>query len=171
MEHFCDFSHYLSYRVMIRNKKEHAGANQGPERGENLHSTNLYLLKQWLMLRSQSWWSEGSWHKGKGHSCLTQGHSLASLWEYTLYPSTACIKTYSTKKNNQRTRIFGAGRQEFHSAIFVPQAYSSVSGQMTMSPEEIMKQKNCIESRCSWLDGFSFCSLKIVSLRVEGTSE
>ena len=45
---------------MIRNKnEEHFKANQGPERGGNLHSANLYLLKQWLMLGSQSWWSEG----------------------------------------------------------------------------------------------------------------
>ena len=46
IKHLCDFSHYLSHRVMIRNKKEHAEANQGPERVRNLHSANLYLMKQ-----------------------------------------------------------------------------------------------------------------------------
>ena len=156
---------------MIRNKnEEHFKANQGPERGGNLHSANLYLLKQWLMLGSQSWWSEG---------ILMQRKKLlmSDIGPFIGFP----LRVLSTppqpvwKHTVQRT-IKGLGSSESgdrsaHSAIFVPQAYSSVSGQMTMSPEEIMKQKNCIESRCSWIDGFSFCSLKIISLRVGGASE
>lgn len=90
---------------------------------------------------------------------------------WLLFKGTLSTPPQSVWKHTvQRRTIKGLGSSEWgdrsaHSAISVPQAYSSVSGQMTMSPKEIRKQKlreikNYIESRCSWIDGFSFCSLK-----------
>ena len=159
---------------MIRNKnEEHFKANQGPERGGNLHSANLYLLKQWLMLGSQSWWSEGILMQRKKSLMSDIGPFIGFPLRVHSLPLHSLYKNiqYKEKKSKDLDLPSGGGDKSAHSAIFVPQAYFSVSSQMTMSPEEIMKQKNCIESWCSWLDGFSFCSLKIVSLRVEGASE
>lgn len=86
---------------------------------------------------------------------------------WLLFKGTLSTPPQSVWKHTvQRRTIKGLGSSEWgdrstHSAISVPQAYSSVSGQVTMSPEEIMKQKSCIESSClnRWIFLLFFNSL------------